>query len=142
DGMVCYAGASAPGRGNVVMLLHETGEGEMIESVYGRLGTIRVPVGAQVRRGEILGTITGSDSAEPGDSGALHFELRRVPGLGRGSGEGGAARGQRAAESTWTDGRHRRDDQLAAPPAGEHLPTPALRLDVEETARGGVKGER
>lgn len=135
DGKVLYAGSPSPPRGNVVMLLHETAEGEMVESVYERLGTIRVPVGGQVRRGEILGTIASSDSAEPGDSGHLHFELRRVPCLDPGSGDGGSARGRLAGESTLTDWRHRRDDQLAAPPAGEPLDPPALRLDVEETVR-------
>ncbi len=135
DGKVLYAGAPSPDRGNVVMLLHETGEGEMIESVYGNLGTIRVPVGAQVRRGEILGRIA---SAESGDSGYLPFGLRRVPGFARIShalSSRDAARGRFAGESTLTEWRHRRDDQLAAPPAGEPLPTPALRLDFEETAR-------
>lgn len=132
DGKVLYAGAPSSDGGDVVMLLHETGEGEMIESVYGPLDVIRVPVGGQVRRGAILGTI---GSTEQSSRSHLHFELRRAPILDLGEGYGDTAQGRLAGEKTLTDWRHRRDDQLASAPAGEPLEPSPLRLDVEEPAR-------
>lgn len=127
DGMVLYAGTPSPSWGNVVMLLHETGEGEMVESVYGHLGAIRVPVGAQVRRGTTLGTIGSAGSAKH-----LHFELRRAPGLDPGTGYGGTAQGRLAGEKTLTKWRRHRDDQLPAAPAGKPLEPSALRLEIGE----------
>jgi len=132
DGKVLYAGVPSPGWGNVVMLLHETGEAKMVESVYGHLDAIRVPVGGQVRRGDIIGTI---GSAEGRYLAHLHFELRSAPALDTGAGYGDTPQGRLDGEKALTDWRHRRDDQLAAAPAGEALEPSALSLDIEgETA--------
>ena len=129
DGRVIYAGAPSPGWGNVVMLLHESAEGKMVESVYGHLEAIRVPVGGQVRRGDILGTI---GSAEGRYLAHLHFELRSAPALDTGAGYGDTPQGRLDGEKMLLSWRHRRDDQLSAAPAGEPLEPSALSLGIEE----------
>ncbi|MDP4584182.1 MAG: M23 family metallopeptidase [Verrucomicrobiales bacterium] len=129
DGQVIFAGAPSPGWGNVVMLLHETGEGEIVESVYGHLDAIRVPVGGQVRRGDVIGTI---GSAKGRYLAHLHFELRRAPALDTGVGYGDTSQGRLDGEKTILSWRHRRDDQLAAAPAGEPLEPSALSLGIEK----------
>lgn len=129
DGKVIYAGTPSSGWGNLVMLLHEREDGTILESVYGHLDSIRVPVGGQIRRGEVLGTI---GSAEGRYLAHLHFEMRRAPALDPGAGYGDTAQGRIDGEKTLTEGRLRRDDQLAAPPAGEPLEPSALSLGIEK----------
>ncbi len=129
EGRVVHAGAPSPGWGNVVVVLHETKEGKMVESVYGHLDVIRVPVGRLVRRGELIGTI---GSAKDRYLAHLHFELRTASTLDTGVGYGDTAQGRLDGEKTLISWRNRRDDQLAAPPAGEPLPPPAMSLGIEE----------
>jgi hypothetical protein len=129
EGKVLYAGIPSPGWGNVVMLLHERADGQMVESIYGHLDAIRVPVGAQVRRGDTIGTI---GSAEGRYLAHLHFELRSAPALDSGVGYSDSPLGRLDGEKTLTQWRHRRDNQLAAAPAGEPLEPSALSLDIEE----------
>jgi murein DD-endopeptidase MepM/ murein hydrolase activator NlpD len=101
----------------------------MVESVYGHLEAIRVPVGGQVRRGDILGTI---GSAEGRYLAHLHFELRSAPALDTGAGYGDTPQGRLDGEKMLLSWRHRRDDQLSAAPAGEPLEPSALSLGIEE----------
>ena len=72
DGTVAYynpAYASYPGR--VVILSHSLGDGRVLYSMYGHLGSVFVTQGQIVARGQPIGTVL----YQPGDS-HLHFELR------------------------------------------------------------------
>lgn len=131
DGKVVYAGWSSDKWGNAVILLHELETGEMIESVYAHLDSVRVPVGGQVRRGGVLGTIGPVNTR---DSVPFHFELRGSPGLDLGIGDGArdAAQARLNGETALVEWRGRGDDQLAVAPAGEPLEPSSLSLDVEE----------
>ena len=131
DGKVVYAGWPSDGWGNVVILLHELESGIMVESVYGHLGSIRVPAGGQVRRGGTLGTIGSANERYPAH---LHFELRGYPGLDIGIGYGDSAQGRLNGEASLVAWRGRKDDQLASAPAGEPLEPSSFNLDVEATA--------
>ena len=80
-GRVVYAGVPGAGWGNMVILAHralnpETGELEVIQSMYAHLDTVLVKPGQTLNRGEQLGTV--------GTGGGLywahlHFETRLGP---------------------------------------------------------------
>ena len=83
DGLVIYAGWPSGGWGNVVILLHERPDGTLIQTLYSHLDRIHVPVGRQLRRGDVLGTMGNADERYLAH---LHFEIRRYPALDVGAG--------------------------------------------------------
>mgnify|MGYP003639572503 CR=1 FL=1 len=129
DGEVTFAGWPSDGWGNVVILLHELPDGQMIETFYGHLDRIAVPVGQQMRRGELIGTI---GTANQRYLAHLHFELRRYPTIDVGAGYFDSKLGRLSGEFSLKKWRGRPDDRLSSPPAGTDLPPPPFQLDVAD----------
>jgi len=73
EGEVIYAGWPSDGWGNVVVVQHRLNDGRMIESFYGHLDQIDLPVGYRIRRGEKLGTVGTANGTYLAH---LHFEIR------------------------------------------------------------------
>lgn len=123
DGLVVYSGWPGDGWGNLLILLHELPDGRMVETFYAHLDRIRVPVGEQVRRGDLIGTV---GTAGGNYLAHLHFEIRRAPTLGVGGGYADSALDRLPGERSIQKWRGRADDLLAGPPraadAGETGP--------------------
>lgn len=134
DGKVIFAGWAGEGWGNVVVLLHDKGSGEMVKTLYGHLDSVRVAVGGQARRGNPIGAIGNAAGRYPAH---LHFELSRTQALDIGEGYANSGRGRFSAELALRDWRGRGDDRLSVAPTGETLEPSALSLDVE--AREGIE---
>ena len=113
DGVVFYAGWPSDGWGNVITLLHELPDGRMIETFYGHLDVIRVPVGKQVRRGDVIGTVGTANGRYLAH---LHFEIRRFPSLDIGAGYADHPMGRMSGELSLVKWRNCPDDLLAGPP--------------------------
>ncbi len=113
DGLVLFAGWPSDGWGNVVVLLHELPDGRLIETFYGHLKNIKVPVGKQLRRGEVLGTVGTANGRYLAH---LHFEIRRYPDLDIGAGYADSALGRLPGERSLLKWRGRADDLLSGPP--------------------------
>ncbi len=112
DGFVVKAAMGE--KGATVILVHER-EGLPVETVHRGLGSLRVSVGAQVRRGQVLGVLSG------GDQGDLPFARRSFPAL-----VSGAVAGEEGGiPAAW---RGRASDRLSPPPAGEPIEPSALKL--------------
>jgi hypothetical protein len=114
DGRVVFAAKGKEGA--TVILAHERA-GQVVETLYRDLASLRVSVGSQVRRGKALGTVSGEKAA--GDV-VVH---RTFPAL---------ASGPVAAETAgipeaW---RGRADDRISTPPAGEPIEPSALKLEA------------
>ena len=131
DGVVLYAGWPSDGWGNVVILIHELDNGRLVETFYGHLDSIGVPVGRQVRRGDRIGTIGNADGRYLAH---LHFEIRRYATLDVGVGYSGSRLGRLPGESSLRKWRGRPEDSLAGPPRGTTPESDALRLDPGESA--------
>lgn len=112
DGFVVKAAMGE--KGATVILVHER-EGLPVETVHRGLGSLRVSVGAQVRRGQVLGVLSGGEEGDP------PFARRSFPALVSGA-VAGEADGIPAA---W---RGRASDRLSPPPAGEPIEPSALKL--------------
>ena len=116
DGRVCMAGWASEGWGNVVALLHRSPEnGEVIQSFYAHLESMRVPVDAEVRRGQILGTVGKGDGRYLAH---LHFEMRDYVALAAGAGYADQAQGRFSGEEFLRRFRGAADDLLNGPPVG------------------------
>lgn len=129
DGLVLYAGWPSDGWGNVVVLLHELDGANLVETFYGHLDTMTVPVGSQVRRGDRIGTIGTANGRYLAH---LHFEIRRYPTLDPGVGYSGSELGRLPGELSLRKWRGRPDDSLARPPGGEPPESRSLQLDFDE----------
>ena len=116
DGRVVFAGES--GGTQSVILIHEW-KGEIVETRYSGLASVRVAVAGQVRRGEVIGTLA------EGKEDAFVFERRHFPALAVEGvpGESGAIP---------EDWRGRAPDRLSAPPTGEPIEPSALKLESEK----------
>lgn len=114
DGLVVFAGWPSDGWGNVVILLHELMDGRMIETFYAHLETITVPMGEQLRRGDILGTVGTANGRYLAH---LHFEIRRYPDIDIGAGYADSALGRLPGEISLARWRGRPDDLLSGAPA-------------------------
>jgi murein DD-endopeptidase MepM/ murein hydrolase activator NlpD len=68
DGKVIYAGWSSDGYGNNVIIDHGYG----YESIYGHLSKIEVPMGMNVKRGDLIG-LSGNSGISSGPH--LHYEV-------------------------------------------------------------------
>jgi len=80
-GRVVYVGVPSPGWGNVVILAHrvrhrQTGELEVIQSMYAHLLESKVKPDQLVQRGDAIGTVGTADGRYLAH---LHFEMRRGP---------------------------------------------------------------
>lgn len=75
DGLVAYAGFASPGWGGVVIVLHRLPGGGVAQTFYGHLdpGSLAVPAGVRVRRGQELGRIGLPEAV---DFAHLHLEVR------------------------------------------------------------------
>lgn len=88
-GRVVYAGEPGPGWGKMLILAHrlagdtEPGGSRVIQSVYAHLHEMRAPVGALVRRGQIIGTVGTAGGQYLAH---LHFEIREGPFINPGAG--------------------------------------------------------
>lgn len=137
DGVVVFSGWPADGWGNVVILLHEMPDGELVESFYGHLDSIHVPVGARVRRGETVGTVGNAAGVYLAH---LHFEIRRSPVLAVGGGYAGSQLDRMSGERFLQKRRNRELDELAGPPvAGESTgigPGMGFEFEVEPVPGG------
>ncbi len=77
NGIVVFAEDYKLGWGNVVIIRHaylENGEQKHVDSLYGHLNEIKTTLGAQVARGELIGTIGSNRGMYPAH---LHFEMRK-----------------------------------------------------------------
>jgi hypothetical protein len=76
-GIVVFAEDYKLGWGNVVIIRHaylEGGEVKYADSLYGHLHEIKTTLGAQVTRGQLIGTIGSNRGMYPAH---LHFEMRK-----------------------------------------------------------------
>ncbi|MEX2579171.1 MAG: M23 family metallopeptidase [Verrucomicrobiales bacterium] len=128
DGLVIFAGWPSDGWGNVAMLLHELADGRLVETFYGHLDSIRVPVGRQVGRGDTIGTIGTANGRYLAH---LHFEIRRYPTLDAGAGYADSKLGRVSGELALRKWRAREDDQLAGAPRGAPPEPGAFQLEVD-----------
>lgn len=131
DGSVIFSGWPSDGWGNVVILLHELADGRMVETFYGHLDTIRVPVGKQVRRGDPLGTIGTANGRYLAH---LHFEIRRYPTFDVGGGYAESRLGRVSGELALKKWSRREDDSLAAAPRGNPIEPRAIQVDGVDDA--------
>lgn len=72
-GRVAYVGDDLPGLGRTVVIIHRDGW----RTAYSHLGSIRVEAEANVRQGDVIGTV--GDTAGDGRP-SIHFETRRMEG--------------------------------------------------------------
>lgn len=146
DGRVCMAGWASEGWGNVVALLHRSPEnGEVIQSFYAHLESMRVPVDAEVRRGQILGTVGKGDGRYLAH---LHFEMRDYVALAAGAGYADQAQGRFSGEEFLRRFRGVADDLLNVPPIGiapvlpDDSATLKMNFDDDEEATEETAGEK
>lgn len=131
DGLVIFAGWPSDGWGNVIILQHELANGQLVQTFYGHLDTMNVPVGSIVRRGQEIGTIGAADGRYLAH---LHLEIRRYPTIDVGGGYADSRLGRIAGELALTKWRTRSEDSLVSAPRGA-LPEPkSFQLDSEEIA--------
>lgn len=115
DGLVTYAGWPSDGWGNVMILQHERADGTLVQTSYGHLEVMNVPVGSLVRRGQEIGTIGYADGRYFAH---LHLEFRRYPTIDVGGGYADSRLGRIAGEVALPKWRTRPDDALVSAPAG------------------------
>lgn len=99
DGEVTFAGWPSDGWGRVVMVAHQAPDGRLLQSFYGHLARIDLPVGARVRRGEKIGTVGKGDGQYLAH---LHFEVRKGPVIAAGPGYGDHEHG-RLSGAKWIE---------------------------------------
>lgn len=114
EGRVVFA--STEKEGATVILVHERA-GRPVETLYRHLASLRVSVGSQVRRGQVLGTVSGEKASGDVVVHRTFPALTSAPVAGEGVGIPDAWRG-------------RADDRLSAPPAGEPIEPSALKLEA------------
>ena len=116
DGHVGYAGWASDGWGNVIVVVHRApDDGRVVQSFYGHLKTMHMPVGQLVRRGQVIGTVGKGDGRYLAH---LHFEMRDYTALSAGAGYADLAQGRLSGEKFLTDYRGAADDWLSRPPEG------------------------
>lgn len=135
DGHIGYAGWASAGWGNVIAVVHRApNDGRVVQSFYGHLKTMRVPVGQLVRRGEVLGTVGKGDGRYLAH---LHFEMRDFTSLSAGAGYADLAQGRLSGEKFLADHRGAPDDWLSRSPEG----LPPLVDDNEASLKAKFRGD-
>ena len=129
DGLVLFAGWPSDGWGNVIILQHELKSGQLVQSSYGHLDSMSVPVGSIVRRGEEIGTVGTANGRYLAH---LHLEIRRYPTIDVGGGYADSRLGRIAGELALTKWRTRPDDALVSAPEGAPPEPKSFQLDPEE----------
>ncbi|NNE91865.1 MAG: M23 family metallopeptidase [Verrucomicrobiales bacterium] len=109
DGKVIYAGWPSDGWGNVVILLHQMPSGALIETLYAHLDRVLVPTGANVVRGQKIGTVGKADGRYLAH---LHFEIRENTSVSAGGGYADSALGRVAGELFLSKRRGAEKDRL------------------------------
>jgi len=142
DGRVCFAGWASDGWGNVVAVLHRSPlDGELMQSFYGHLDTMRVSVDAEVRRGQVIGTVGKGDGRYLAH---LHFELRNYSALAAGAGYANQAQGRISGEAFLQKNRGVSDDFLNRPVQGKPPVVPdseaAVKMQLESLNQPGAGG--
>ncbi len=127
DGEVTYAGWPADGWGRVVMVAHRTPAGDLLQSFYGHLARIDLPVGAWVRRGEKVGTVGKGDGQYLAH---LHFELRKGPAIAAGAGYGDYEQGRLPGVEWIQASRGAPADRLNPAPAGSLPDGASVSIDL------------
>lgn len=140
DGRVCFAGWASDGWGNVIAVLHRSPvDGELVQSFYGHLESVRVPVDAEVRRGQIIGTVGKGDGRYLAH---LHFEMRDYAALAAGAGYADQAQGRISGEPFLEKYRGVADDFLNLPVQGKPPVVPdseaAVKMQMESGADSSV----
>lgn len=128
DGLVLTATWPSDGWGNVVTLLHELPDGRLMETFYGHLDRIDVPVGQKVRRGDQLGTVGNANGRYLAH---LHLEFREYLSLFAGAGYADSALGRISGERALIQWRGASDDQLAGPVTGSPAPAGPLSIQAD-----------
>jgi len=128
DGLVMTASWPSDGWGNVVTLLHELPDGRLIETFYGHLDRINVPVGQSVRRGDQLGTVGTANGRYLAH---LHLEFREYLSLFAGAGYADSALGRISGERALVQWRGAADEQLAEPVKGTPAPTSPFSIQAD-----------
>ena len=109
SGEVVFAGWPSDGWGKVMMVVHQTTDGNLVQSFYGHLDSIYFPVGARVRRGDKIGTVGKGNGQYLAH---LHFEIREGPMIAAGPGYGDHTHGRLSGEQWIKASRGAPDDQL------------------------------
>ncbi|MEM7602623.1 MAG: M23 family metallopeptidase [Verrucomicrobiota bacterium] len=126
DGLVIYAGWPSDGWGNVIILQHELANGQLVQTFYGHLDTMNVPVGSIVRRGQAIGTIGTANGRYLAH---LHLEIRRYPTIDVGVGYADSRLGRIAGELALSKWRTRSEDELVSAPKGAAPEPKSFQLD-------------
>ncbi|MEM6916039.1 MAG: M23 family metallopeptidase [Verrucomicrobiota bacterium] len=129
DGLVIYAGWPSDGWGNIIILQHEMANGSLVQTFYGHLDAMYVPVGSLVRRGEKIGTIGAADGRYLAH---LHLEIRRYPTIDVGAGYADTRLGRISGELALTKWRTRPRDALVSAPIGVPPEPKSFQLDSED----------
>jgi len=137
DGEVTYAGWPSDGWGRVVMVAHRAADGRLLQSFYGHLDRIDLPVGARVRRGEKIGTVGKGNGQYLAH---LHFELRKGLGIAAGPGYGDHGHGRLSAEEWIEASRGAPADRLNPAVAGPVAGKTSVSIDVAPVAAPPAKG--
>lgn len=122
DGYVLHADEVAEAGKKTLVLLHDRPDTGPVEAIYRGLGTLRVPVGTLVRRGQVIGTAERGDDPFP-------IELRQAAALDFVDAPHGAT-SSLSAEETLRAWRGRPDDRLSPAPEGEPLEPASLQLET------------
>lgn len=131
DGLVLYAGSPSGTPGEVIILQHERGDGRLVQTFYGSLDAMNVPVGSLVRRGEKIGTTGAANTLHPG---SFSFAIRHQPTIEVGRGALDDRPGHQGGEALLTRWRNRPDDALVSAPEGTAPEPRPFQLDSGEDA--------
>ena len=124
DGVAVFSGFAGDGWGQVVTVAHRLPDGRQVETLYGHLEQVRVPVGAIVRRGERIGRVGNASGRYLAH---LHFEVRDGISTDPGRGYGPDPQGRQPAEAFVAAHRGAPEDQQNRPLGGDwdtQLPQP------------------
>jgi len=127
-GEVMFAGWPSDGWGRVIIVAHQSEDGELIQSFYGHLEHSFIPVGARVRRGDKIGTVGKGNGQYLAH---LHFEVREGPMIGAGPGYGDHEHGRLSGETWMKAWRGAPEDRLNTVVTGSSPDTSEVSIEVE-----------
>ena len=115
DGLVIFAAESSRGWGNIVVVAHQTPDGQRLHSMYAHLDRIDVKSGSLIGRGEKVGTVGTAGGYYPAH---LHFEMRASDGVDIGAGYAMYPLNRLDPMGTIAKFRNAADDALSPSPLG------------------------